>query len=101
MQEFIGGQSQEPLLVFVSGIAPTERDLSIHKGNKPVIGDRNAMGVGTEIAKHLIRPAERRLAVDHKVRRVKLANQTPEEFGQRQTAKQAMDLQLSGSMRLL
>ena len=51
-QEFIGRQRQEAAFVFVSGVAPAERDLILHEGNEPVIGNGNAMGVGAEVAKN-------------------------------------------------
>jgi hypothetical protein len=76
-QEFIDGKSQESLFIVVSGVSPAERDLVIQEGNEPVIGNRNAMGVSAEIAQRLIGPTERRLAVDHPSRRVKLTDQAP------------------------
>ena len=66
-----------------------------------MIGNGNAMGVRTEVAQHLIGSAERRFAVGHPVESVELADQTAEEFGLSQATKQAMELKLSGSMRLL
>ena len=59
------------------------------------------MGIGAEIAKHRIGSAERRFAVDHPLRRVKLTDQTPKQFGLSQTAKQAVELELSGSVSVL
>jgi hypothetical protein len=100
-QEFIGRQRQEAAFVFVSGVAPAERDLILHEGNEPVIGNGNAMGVGAEVAKNLIGAAERRFAVGYPVPCIELADQTAEEFGLSQTAKQTMELELPGSMRLL
>jgi hypothetical protein len=100
-QEFIDGKSQKSLFILVSGVSPAERDLVIQEGNEPVIGNRNAMGVSAEIAQHLLGSAERRLAVDHPSGRVKLTDQTPKQFGLRQTAKQAVKPELSGSVSLL
>ena len=100
-QEFVDVQSQESLLVLVSGVSPAERDLVIQEGNEPAIGDRNAMGVSAEIPKHLVGAAERRLAVDHPAQGVKLADQTSEQSGLSQAAKQAVELELSGSVSLL
>ena len=76
-QEFIDGKSQESLFILVSGVLPAERDLVIQKGNEPVIGNRHAMGVSAEIAQRLIGSTEKRLAVDHPSRRVKLTDQAP------------------------
>jgi len=100
-QEFVDMQSQESLLVFVSGVAPAERHLVLYAGNEPAVGNRNAMGIGAEVTKHLIGSAERGFAVDHPVRRVKLADQTSEQPGLSQAAKQAVEMELSGSVSLL
>jgi len=100
-QEFIDVNSQESLFVLVSGVSPAERDHVIHEGNEPAIGNRNTMGVSAEIAQRLIGPTERRLAVDHPSRRVKLTDQTPKQFGLSQAAKQAVKLELSRRMSLL
>jgi hypothetical protein len=100
-QEFIDVKSQESLFVLVSGVSPAERDLVILEGNEPAIGDRNAMGVCAEITQHLIGSTERWLAVDHPARRIKLADQTAKQFGLSQAAKQAVKLELSGSVSLL
>jgi hypothetical protein len=100
-EEFIDRQSQESLLVSMSGVSPAKGDLVIQEGNETAIGDGNAMSVGAEVTKHLLGSAERRFAVDHPVRRVKLTDQTPEQPGLSQAAKQAVELELSGSMSLL
>lgn len=100
-QELIGRQREESFLVFMSGISPAKRDLVIQEGNEPGIGNRNAMRVSAEVAQHLLRSAERRLAVDHPSRRMQLADQTPKQSGLRQTAKQAVKPELSGSVSLL
>jgi hypothetical protein len=100
-QELVDVQSQESLFVLVSGVSPAEGDLVVQERNEPAVGNRNAMGVSAEIAQHLIGPAERRLAVDHPSRGVKLADQTPKQFGLSQAAKQAVKLELSGSVSLL
>ena len=100
-QELIDVQSQKSLLILVSGVAPAERHLVLDEGNEPVIGNCNAMGVGAEITKHLIGSAERWFAVDHPVQRIKLADQTSEQLGLRQAAKQAVELELSRSVSLL
>ena len=100
-QEFVDRQSQESLLVFVSGVAPAERHLVLNEGNETVVGNRNAMSVGAEVTKYLLGSTERRFAVDHPARRVKLTDQTPEQPGLSQAAKQAVKLELSGSVSLL
>jgi hypothetical protein len=100
-QEFVYVQRQESLLVLVSGVSPAECDFVIQEGNEPAIGDPNAMSVSAEIAKHLVSPAERRFTIDNPADGVKLADQTSEQSGIDQAAKQAMELELSGSVSLL
>jgi hypothetical protein len=100
-QELIDVQSQESLLVLVSGVAPPECNLVIDEGNESVIGNRNAMGVGAQVVKHLTGPAERRFAIDNPSQSEKLTDQTPKQLGLSQAAKQAVELELSGSVSLL
>ena len=76
-QEFIDVKCQESRFFFLCGVSPAVPVLVIQEGNEPVIGDRNSMSVGAEIAQHLIGSTERWLAVDHPSRRVKLTDQTP------------------------
>ncbi len=66
-----------------------------------MVGNRNAMSVGAEVTKYLLGSTERRFAVDHPALRVKLTDQTPEQPGLGQAAKQAVKLELSGSVSLL
>jgi hypothetical protein len=100
-QEFIDGKSQESFFILVSGVSPSEHDLVIQEGDEPAIGNRHAMGVSAEIAQRLIGPTERRFAVDHPTRRVKLTDQTPKQFRLSQAAKQSVKLELSRRMSLL
>lgn len=85
----------------MSGVSPAKGDLVIQKGNQTAIGDGHAMRVGAEVAKRLLGSAERGFAVDHPARRIKLTDQTPEQPGLSQAAKPAVELELSGSVRLL
>jgi hypothetical protein len=91
-QKLIDRQSQESLLIVVRGVAPAEGDLVIQAGNEAVVGDRNAMGVGAEITKHLIGSAKRWFAVDHPARNVKLTDETPKESGLSQPLEQPVAL---------
>ena len=61
-QELFDGQSHEPFLVAVSGVSPTETDVALG-----VVGNGNAVGVGTEIAQHMFWPAERPFGVNDPV----------------------------------
>ena len=81
-QEFVDRQSQESLLVFcersrASGTSPGPQ----RRKRETVVGNRNAMSVGAEVTKYLLGSTERRFAVDHPARRVKLTDQTPEQPG--------------------
>src|SRR5271157_355384 len=53
-QEFVDMQSQESVLVSVSGVAPAEGHLVLNEGNETAVGNRNAMSVGAEVTKHLL-----------------------------------------------
>ncbi len=66
-QELIDGQSHEPLLVAVGGIAPSEGDVAIGESNQPAVGNGDAMSIGAEITQHMFRSAEGRLGVDDPV----------------------------------
>ena len=66
-QELIDGQSHQPLLVAVSGVAPAKSYLALGESNQPAVGNGNAVSVGTEIAQRVFWPAERALGVDDPV----------------------------------
>jgi hypothetical protein len=100
-QELIDRQSQESLLVFMSGISPAKRNSVIHERDETAIGDRHAMGVSAEVAKHLLRSAESWFAIDHPARNKQLTYKTPKQSGLRQTLEEAMELELSGCISLL
>ena len=51
-QELVDGQRHQLFLVAMCGVAPAESNLAIAECDKPVVGNGNAMGVGTEIVKH-------------------------------------------------
>ena len=66
-QELIDGQSHEPFLVAVGGIAPSEGDVAVGESNQPAVGNGDAMSIGAEITQHMFRSAEGRLGVDDPV----------------------------------
>jgi len=78
-QELIDGQSHEPLLVAVRGIAPAEGDVASGESDQPGVRNGDAMGVGAEIAQHMFRAAEGRLGVNDSVK----AEQYPQPCGER------------------
>ena len=77
-QELVEGQSQEPLLVGVGGVSPTEGDVALLEGDESTVGDGDAMGVATEIAQRMFRSCEGRLGIDDPV----VAEQRPEPGGE-------------------
>ena len=77
-QELVEGQSQEPLLVGVGGVSPTEGDVALLEGDESTVGDGDAMGVATEIAQRMFRSSEGRLGIDDPV----VAEQRPEPCGE-------------------
>ena len=66
-QELFDGQSRQPLLVAVSGVAPAKSYVALGESNQPAVGNGNAVGIGTEIAQCVFWPAERALGVDDPV----------------------------------
>jgi len=66
-QELVDRQSQEPLLVGVRGVSPTEGDVALLKGDESAVGDGDAVGVAAEIAQRVLRSAEGWLGIDNPV----------------------------------
>ena len=62
-QELVCRQAHQLLLVAMSGVAPTERDVAIGKVDQSVVGDRDTMGVSTEIAQDMLGASEGALGV--------------------------------------
>jgi hypothetical protein len=100
-QEFVDVEGQKSLLVFVGGVPPTERHFVVYKRDEAVVGNRNAMSIGAEIAKHLLGSAERWFAVDYPAERVELVDQASKQLRLSQAAKHAVELKLSGGVCLL
>ena len=69
----------------MSGVPPAKSDLVIDERNQTVIGDRDAVCIRAEVAKHLLGSAERWFAIDHPARNKELADETPKESGLSQT----------------
>ena len=66
-QELVCAQAHQLLPVAVSGVAPTEVDLVIDQRNESVVGDRNSMRIGAEIAQNVLGTPEGALGVDDPV----------------------------------
>jgi hypothetical protein len=53
------------LLVAVGRIAPAKGDLAVVKTEKPAVGDRDSMGIVSQIPNDMLRSGKRLLGVDH------------------------------------
>ena len=73
--ELFGGDRHQALFVTVGVISPAERDVIAVECNQPVIRDRDAVRVASEIAHHLLGSAECRLGVNHPI----VPEQCPQE----------------------
>ena len=60
-------ERHQPLLVAVGVVFPAEGHAFTIEGNEPVIADRNAMRVASEITQHRFRASEGGLGVDYPV----------------------------------
>lgn len=63
-KELVCRQAHPLLPVAVSGVTPTEADVVIVECNESMVGDRDAMRVGAEIAQNVFGASERTLGVD-------------------------------------
>lgn len=78
-------------------ILPTERDPIVGHADQSGIGDRDAMGVATEIGQHLLRPAEGRLGIDDPFEAADLGKLAVERSGRRQFGEMLKKLNLPAS----
>lgn len=78
-QELVHGQAHQPFLVLVSGVPPAKGDCAVAEGHQPMIGDGDAVSIGTEIPDHVFRSSKRTLAIDHPV----VPEELPEPGGER------------------
>lgn len=62
--ELVSVERQHFGLVVRAIILPTQADATVLAGEEPTVGDRDAMGVASEIFQHLLRSAERALGID-------------------------------------
>ena len=73
-------ESHRPFLVVILVIPPTEADLGLVDGKKPVIGDRHAMGITGQILQDMFWTAKGRLRVDHPVLHRQVVQKCCERF---------------------
>ena len=74
-KELCCGNRHQPLFVAARVISPTEGDVISIECNQPMIGDRNAMRVASEIANNMFGSAECGLGIDDPI----LAEEASEE----------------------
>src|SRR5262245_61364063 len=65
--ELVGGDGHQTLLITASVISPMERDVVAIEGDQSMIRDGDAVGIASQVAKHLFGSAERRLCINHPV----------------------------------
>jgi len=58
-------QGHQALLVGVGGVSPAKGDLVAGERDEAMVGDGDAMGVGTQVVEDILGAAKGRLAVDH------------------------------------
>ena len=63
-KELFDRQGDEPLLVAVSRVSPTESNVALGESNQPAVGNGNAMSVSAQISQHMFWPSEGPLGVD-------------------------------------
>ena len=76
-EEFIERQGQQLLFVVVGGVAPTECDFVIRKGNQAMVGDGHAMGVPAQILEYVFWASKGSFGINHPV----VPEQRPEPGG--------------------
>jgi hypothetical protein len=76
--EFDGRESHGALLITVSVVPPTKRDLFAVEGKQSMIGDGDAVRVTTEIAKNLLRAAKRGFRINDPFMLVELSDKSRE-----------------------
>src|ERR1035437_8401498 len=73
------GERHLSFLVAVGVDLPAEGDLGVLKAQQPVIGNRHAMGIASQIMQHVYGTAERLLGIDHP----HVAMERPQILGER------------------
>ena len=82
------------MLIVVSGVAPTEGDLSVGEGDQAMVGDGHAMGVAAQILEDIFGAAEGWFRVDDPV----FSEQWPEPGSEDLRLRE--QCQIAGKMKL-
>jgi len=91
-QELMGGNGHDLLLAAVGIVPPAEGDAVVFKSDEPMVGDGHAMGVAGQVVEVMLRPAERRLGVDHPVLAAEFPQELDECVRRGKLLKRAMEL---------
>ena len=86
-QELFDSQGHKSLLVAVRGISPAECDVAFGECDQPGVRDGDAMGIGAEIAQHMLWSAEGSLGVDDPV----MTEQDPQPVRRRRAVELAAE----------
>jgi hypothetical protein len=83
-QELVGGDGHDLVLAAVSVVLPAEGDSSLAEGYESVVGDRDAVGVASQIVKYMLGSPEGWLGIDDPVLGVELSEELAETLPIRQ-----------------
>lgn len=64
-QEFLGGQRHDLLPILIGVVLPAEADDPVDEVDEAGVGDRDAMGIASEVGEHTVGSAKRRLGIHH------------------------------------
>lgn len=64
-QEFLGGQRHDLLPIVIGVVLPAEADDPVDEVDEAGVGDRDAMGIASEVGEHPVGSAKRRLGIHH------------------------------------
>ena len=89
----MGGNGHDLLLAAVCIVSPAEGDAVVFKSDEPMVGDGHAMAVAGQVVEDMLRPAERRLGVDHPVLAAEFPQELDECVRRGKLLKRAMELE--------
>jgi hypothetical protein len=80
-QELMGGKSHLPFLIAVCVVLPAEAHLVAIETEQPMVADRNAMGIASEVMQDVFRAAEGRLGIDDPILSTQLVQKSSKLIG--------------------
>jgi hypothetical protein len=66
-QKLLVAEGHHTVLAVMSIILPSKRHVSVGHLYKPMVGDRNAMGVASQIMQHMFWPTKWFFRIDHPI----------------------------------